>query len=85
MLVGTGTFPENGNAQARGKTYEAGSLIPFLAGPDDRFPWRKRWHYCTDMVVAAGLAGTLRLGFNPGKLVDFLLGWTTLDICGDDL
>jgi hypothetical protein len=39
----------------------------------------------TQIEVAAGIAGTLRLGFNPGELLDFLLGWTTLDIYGDDL
>jgi hypothetical protein len=31
------------------------------------------------------VAGGLRVGFNPGELVDFLLGWTTLDIYNDDL
>ncbi len=32
-----------------------------------------------------GLGGTLRLGFNPGELLDFLLGWFTIDIYNDDI
>jgi hypothetical protein len=31
-----------------------------------------------------GLGGTLRLGFNPGELLDFILGWTAIDIYNDD-
>lgn len=36
-----------------------------------------------EVVVAAGLS--LRVGFNPGELLDFILGWATIDIYGDDL
>jgi hypothetical protein len=32
-----------------------------------------------------GLGGTLRLGINAGEFVDFLLGWTSIDIFDDDL
>ena len=39
----------------------------------------------TQIELAGGLLATLRLGFNPGELLDFLLGWTTLDIYGDDI
>ena len=31
-----------------------------------------------------GLLGTIRLGLNPGELIDFLLGWSTVDIFDDD-
>jgi hypothetical protein len=41
-------------------------------------------HY-TAIEVCAGWGGTLRLGVNPGELLDFILGWTTLDIYGDDI
>jgi len=62
----------------RGKTYEAVSPIPFvtLAGQPE---------YYTQIEVVVGLLGSLRLGFNPGELLDFSLGWTTLDIYHDDL
>ena len=42
------------------------------------------WQSLTQCELAAGLGPTVRLGFNPGELVDFILGWTTLDIYGDD-
>jgi len=32
-----------------------------------------------------GLGGTVKLGLNPGELLDFILGWTTLDIFHDDI
>ena len=39
----------------------------------------------TQLEVVIGLGGTLRLGFNPGVLLDFLLGWFTIDISYDDI
>ncbi len=41
--------------------------------------------YYTQVEAVVGLGYTLRLGFNPGELIDFLLGWTTLDLCHDDI
>lgn len=41
--------------------------------------------YWTQIEVVAGVGISLRLGFNPGELVDFLLGWFGLDIYSDDL
>ena len=41
--------------------------------------------YYTQLEIAAGLGGTLRLGFNPGELLDFILGWATIDLFSDDL
>jgi len=41
--------------------------------------------YWTQIEAVIGIGGTLRLGFNPGELLDFILGWTTIDIYGDDL
>jgi hypothetical protein len=41
--------------------------------------------YWTQIEAVMGIGGTLRLGFNPGELLDFILGWTTIDIYGDDL
>jgi hypothetical protein len=40
--------------------------------------------YFTQLEVSGGLLGCVRAGFNPGELLDFILGWTTLDIYGDD-
>ncbi|HOX06645.1 MAG TPA: hypothetical protein PK280_09600 [Planctomycetota bacterium] len=63
----------------RDKTYNAiFPFIPLLTVSD-------RPYYYTQVEAVVGVGGTLRLGFNPGELLDFLLGWTTLDIYGDDL
>ena len=35
--------------------------------------------------AVAALGPSVRLGFNPGELVDFLLGFATVDIFNDDL
>jgi hypothetical protein len=41
--------------------------------------------YWTQIDIQAGFLATVRLGFNPGELLDFILGWTTIDIFKDDL
>ena len=41
--------------------------------------------YWTQIEVVAGIGASLRLGFNPGELVDFLLGWFGIDFYGDDI
>ena len=55
-----------------------------IGGPDE-FVLPESLFYLTQIEVAAGLGGTLRLGFNPGELLDFILGFTTIDIFNDDL
>lgn len=66
------------NAFVRCKSYEAVSPIPFVSLSSS-----PAYYTQIDFVLAA--IGSLRLGFNPGELLDFFLGWTTLDIYGDDL
>ncbi len=46
---------------------------------------RQPWHYYSQIEVVVGLGPSVRAGFNPGELLDFLLGWTTVDIYDDDL
>jgi len=41
--------------------------------------------FYTQIELAVALGPAVRLGFNPGELLDFILGWTTIDIFGDDL
>ena len=59
--------------------YEVRSLFPFVATDGMRHP------YYTQLEVVIGLGPSLRLGFNPGELADFLLGWSGIDIFSDDL
>ena len=58
------------------------SCIPFWDPPPPEPPNQARW---TQFEVAAGLLGGVRLGFNPGELLDFLLGFFGADLYGDDL
>ena len=62
----------------RGKAYEAVSAVPFVSVADEP-------EYYTQVEAVVGILVTLRLGLNVGELVDFVLGWTTIDIYGDDL
>ena len=73
-------------ARKRGKLFKSEGIICF-ALPDEMPPAsrRQRAAYYTQIEAAVGLFGGLRLGFNPGELLDFILGWTTLDIYEDDL
>jgi hypothetical protein len=73
-------------ADVRSKSYAAHGQLPFVThalmtetNPVTIHP------YFADIVgvVAAGLS--VRVGFNPGELLDFLLGWLTVDIFGDDV
>jgi hypothetical protein len=71
---------------ARHKSYQAISFIPLVSWVvEPKLDPRAKWPYYTQIEAAAGLGGTIRLGFNPGELVDFILGWTTIDIFNDDL
>jgi hypothetical protein len=80
LREGYSTYTEgSGLAARRGKQYGAGMFwIPFLSFSDRPF-------YYTEVEAAGGLWYTARLGFNPGELLDFLLGWTTIDIFDDDV
>lgn len=74
---------------ARGKQYRVSGNGPFIAIPvltelDRRAGYRYPVCFLTDVEVAAGLVKTLRISVNPGELLDFVLGWTTLDFPRDD-
>lgn len=62
----------------RGKNYAAVSPFPFLS-----LAGQPEYYSQVEVVVAAFVS--IRLGLNPGELLDFLLGWSTLDVYGDDI
>lgn len=71
----------------RGKTFNAyGGLtwIPFvhLVNEETETPC---YSYYTQIDLVAALLGSVRVGINPGELVDFVFGWTTIDIFNDDV
>ena len=58
------------------------SGCPFWTPPPPESPNPARW---TQIEVAIGLIGDVRLGFNPGELLDLLLGFFGADLYGDDI
>ena len=75
-------------ASLRNKDYWAFYLLgipmpgtPFPFAPENKYPP----YYFTQFDVAVGLGFTAKLGFNPGELLDFLLGWFGIDIYRDDM
>lgn len=98
FAYGLETFNGGPLAPERGKSFHAITVamltapIPesILFGPKPRWPSgvHAKYNpiaYWTQVEAAIGIGGTVRLGFNFGELVDFILGWTTLDIFMDDI
>ena len=42
------------------------------------------WHYLTQLEISAALGVGLKVGFNPGELLDFILGFCNVDLYNDD-
>jgi len=57
---------------------------PILAASSKDLPAGHVASFWTQIDLALGVYWPIRIGFNPGELLDFLLGWTALDIYGDD-
>lgn len=85
-IGGEGYYPD-GSAARRGKSFQAGGKCPFLTTSLSPYDGSNKYpaYYYTQVEAVLGLGISLRLGINPGELLDFILGWTTLDIYADDL
>ncbi len=57
----------------------------FSGGFKEAGDWRRVAPRYTQVEIAIGFWGGIRLGMNFGELIDFLVGWTTLDVFGDDV
>jgi hypothetical protein len=84
-LFVTDEFRASAQQGSRHKSYHGTSYVPLVAWVDDPSNASTRWAYNTQIEVAGGLGLTVRLGFNPLELLDFIIGWTTLDILDDDI
>ncbi len=73
-------------ANRRNKLYESAG-IPFFSwvAEDDFFKPTFHSNYYTQLEFAAGIRYGFRIGFNIGETLDFILGWTTIDILKDDI
>jgi hypothetical protein len=89
IVVGMESFYGTGMTRRRGKSFSSGQLAVIA------WPWRREesgWQFAKEpasfftQIEAVGAAGpSFRLGFNPGELLDFILGWFPVDIYKDDL
>jgi len=68
----------NSTSARRNKNVLAKSPVPLVAVSATA-------PYYTQIEVVAGFAFTVRAGINLGEALDFILGWTGLDIYRDDL
>ena len=81
LLVGVEHFTSGPAVTSeRHKTFTAESRWPFIIAPRKS----RDWSYYTQIEVSGGILGAARLGFNPGELLDFILGWAHCDIMSDD-
>jgi len=85
FVAGVESFnPKTGRsiAKQRRKSFTAeGGDIPFvMVAKPPGSP-----SYYTQIEVAGGLLLNLRLGINPGELLDFILGWASIDVFKDDI
>ena len=91
LLWGESAVDLDGGARRRGKNHCSSSVASFTRGLNPVPLWDPpepaggnpaRW---TQIEVAAGLLGGVRLGFNPGELLDLLLGVFGVDLYDDDI
>ena len=73
---------EEEDASERRKTFKSDSALIY---PVWQLKDRRGIPTCTKLEVVAGCGLSLRLGFNPGELVDFLFGIFGTDLFDDDL
>jgi len=83
LVIGAEKFDSNNpNTKLRHKDFAAEPIGPFVSRVHD--DWLCPSYYTQlDLVVAVGLS--VRLGINPGEVLDFILGWAKVDIFNDDL
>lgn len=81
------TGPRLKSIDSRTPTFE---VIPFILAIPAPFIEAQRKQptagasYYTQVEGVIALGGGIRLGFNPGELLDFFLGWFHVDMFGDD-
>ena len=54
-------------------------------GKTELFFRKPYWLFYSDINICAAFGGGFRTGFNFGELIDFILGWSLIDIAEDDL
>jgi hypothetical protein len=63
-----------------------GVLVFTITEPRGDLHWYETApYYYTQLEAVVAIGPSIRVGVNPGELVDFILGWFGADIYGDDL
>jgi hypothetical protein len=75
------SFEGRDTGYERGKDYTAIGQVPFVT---TKLEEGKNPAYWSQIEVVVGLGLAVRLGLNPGELLDFFLGWFGVDIYSDD-
>ena len=89
LIVGAEASSGGQLALKRNKTYFA--VQPFLITmPCSQIKPKRKYsvhpvEYFTQFEMVLAVGPSLRLGFNPGELLDFILGWGKVDIYDDDV
>jgi len=86
LVAGHRATPKVPEVVRRGKGYEATVLLVLLPEREPGEKGRAPVPSCmTQVELDVGLFYSIRLGFNPGELLDFLLGLAGADIYLDDV
>jgi len=86
LFPGTTSFlPDDNGVKARHKDFATAKLGPFIGAFGkwgDPYP---RVYFCSQVEIVAALGPSLRLGVNPGEMMDFMVGWLGVDLYEDDI
>lgn len=80
LYSGYEIFDPGGLADVRHKRIMSQGMGPFTVDED-----KKNYGFYSQVELTVGLFVSLKLGVNPGELVDLLLGFAGLDVFGDDV
>lgn len=73
-------------ARLRGKDRSAENYLEnLLVFWEARGPGGPAWPYYTQIEASVGVVRGVRVGFNPGELLDLFVGFLGLDLYGDDV
>ena len=85
ILTGSVLLEPSEFDKSRGKGFEleCSTFLPF--SPYDEGLKDGKWHNHFQIELTACVGVGIRAGVNLAEILDFLLGWFTIDICSDDL
>lgn len=98
IVFGVEAYTAQQTGMSRGKGFVAVSMFPFIT--TDLYPSTYvdiegkvnavspgpyPFYYYSQIEIYIGAIWGVRVGVNPGEIIDFVLGWATIDLFNDDL